>query len=320
MRFVRWSATAGVLLALAGCVLVSGKVGRTESLDPKVGYIAATFAPHWRFGFAFGIEDALGHKHVMSFGGRMPGSKTEGTVAIIAVPPGDYRVDYWTTYYLLTRERVTRSAVYGDLSEPFPVKAGQVVYLGNFSADAYSEPGPGSGRTWRLSIDSQAIRADEVVETVMASYPGFASAPVECVQCEPPAAGAVAAARPVAEPAGDFLPEHHVYIHYHRPNGKYAGWGLHVWEVLPDRSRRVLEGVSWQAALQPAGEDDFGVYWMVHDQEFKDGRVNFVVHHIDLREPGGDKALSLQSSHEVWINADDPNVYLTEQAAVDAQD
>ncbi|MFN3983464.1 MAG: pullulanase-associated domain-containing protein, partial [Caldilinea sp.] len=38
-------------------------------------------------------------------------------------------------------------------------------------------------------------------------------------------------------------------IHYHRPDGEYDGWGLHVWGAAAQET-------SWAEPLAPAGEDD----------------------------------------------------------------
>ena len=38
-------------------------------------------------------------------------------------------------------------------------------------------------------------------------------------------------------------------IHYFRPDGEYAGWGLHAWDDA-------AVTVEWGSPLEPAGEDD----------------------------------------------------------------
>ena len=48
-------------------------------------------------------------------------------------------------------------------------------------------------------------------------------------------------------------PEGVARIHYHRPDGAYAGWGLHVWE-------HTTASVTWPAPLAQTGRDDFGVH------------------------------------------------------------
>ena len=46
-------------------------------------------------------------------------------------------------------------------------------------------------------------------------------------------------------------------IHYHRPDGVYTGWGLHLWGDAIDPS----EGTEWATPKPPSGSDDYGPYW-----------------------------------------------------------
>ena len=59
-------------------------------------------------------------------------------------------------------------------------------------------------------------------------------------------------------------------LHYHRPDGAYEGWGLHVWGAA-------AEATSWAEPLAPAGEDDFGLFWHV---PLADGssELGFIIH------------------------------------------
>ena len=88
-----------------------------------------------------------------------------------------------------------------------------------------------------------------------------------------------------AAPGGAGLPEGLVRIHYHRPDGDYTGWGLHVWEDA-------AESVTWTRPLESAGIDDFGQYW---DVKLKPGakRVGFIVHRGDTKDPGPDMFLEI---------------------------
>ena len=53
-----------------------------------------------------------------------------------------------------------------------------------------------------------------------------------------------------------------VLIHYRRLNEDYDGWGLHIWGPT------AVEGVTWGSPHQPAGQDEYGIYWVV---EMEDG-------------------------------------------------
>ncbi len=89
-------------------------------------------------------------------------------------------------------------------------------------------------------------------------------------------------------------PEGVARIHYHRPDGAYTGWGLHVWE-------HTTASVTWPAPLAQTGRDDFGVYWDV-PLAAKAEKVGFIVHKGDAKDPGPDMWLVLaEQGREVWI-------------------
>jgi pullulanase-type alpha-1,6-glucosidase len=103
-------------------------------------------------------------------------------------------------------------------------------------------------------------------------------------------------------------------IHYHRPDGDYSGWELHVWE---DSS----EQVTWQDGLGIAGETGFGVYWEVGLQEGAE-RVGFIIHRGDDKDPGPDMFLNLsEHGFEVWILSGSATIHAAEPdpADLDAQ-
>lgn len=111
-------------------------------------------------------------------------------------------------------------------------------------------------------------------------------------------AGGAAATPPAAAvtpsaPAGA-LGEGKARIHYHRPDGQYDGFGLHVWEDTP-------ESVTWDKPLPVTGRDDFGVWWDVRLKP-NAAKVGFIVHKGDQKDPGPDMML-LPAEHgrEVWL-------------------
>jgi hypothetical protein len=95
------------------------------------------------------------------------------------------------------------------------------------------------------------------------------------------------------------LPEGNVGIHYHRADGKYEGWNLHVWESFQNKeevdnpdarkqfSDRPLPGVAWMTPLRPTGKDDFGIYWFIAAAEFGNGKVNYIIHRDDIKDQFG---------------------------------
>ncbi len=83
-------------------------------------------------------------------------------------------------------------------------------------------------------------------------------------------------------------------VHYYRPDGDYEGFTLHVWEDA-------AEETTWEEGLEPAGQDDYGVYWNVPLADAAE-RLNFIVHRGDEKDPGPDMSLSLsEMGNEVWL-------------------
>ena len=93
-------------------------------------------------------------------------------------------------------------------------------------------------------------------------------------------------------------------IHYFRPDGDYAGWGLHAWDGA-------AVTVEWGAPLEPTGEDDFGIYWEAPIKADAT-RLGFIVHKGDEKDPGPDMFLDLTQFKAAWVISGDLLVY-TEQ-------
>ena len=86
-----------------------------------------------------------------------------------------------------------------------------------------------------------------------------------------------------------------VVIHYRRPGGDYAGWGLHAWEGT--RSRR-----HWGTPLTQAGRDAFGAVFRVPVRPDAVG-LRFVLHRGDVKDLPDDQRLDLTVCREVWLVA-----------------
>jgi Bacterial pullanase-associated domain len=128
------------------------------------------------------------------------------------------------------------------------------------------------------------------------------------------------------------VPEGKLAIHYYRADGKYDGWGAHVWESFqkkeevdnPDAKKngtdRTLPGVGWMSPLRPAGTDDFGAYWLIPANEFDNGKVNYIIHRGDSKDQGGkDMSWLIKNGKEIWVNAGDSNIYMSKDDAVKAR-
>lgn len=90
-------------------------------------------------------------------------------------------------------------------------------------------------------------------------------------------------------------------IHYFRPDGNYAGWGLHTWQDA-------AAPTSWGSPLPQSGADEFGVYWevpLVPDA----AELGIIVHNGEAKDPGPDLFLDLTESQEAWIISGDLKLY-----------
>jgi alpha-amylase len=103
-------------------------------------------------------------------------------------------------------------------------------------------------------------------------------------------------------------------VHYRRPAGDYADWGLHLW------GDAIADGVAttWDAPRQrETAPDAFGAVYKI---PLKDDTkpVNFIMHRPsgdvvpDTREPGGDRSFVPLDHPEIWLVQGDPTVYFSE--------
>lgn len=111
-------------------------------------------------------------------------------------------------------------------------------------------------------------------------------------------------------------PEGMIQINYHRCDGKYDRWGVHLWKSpnmpLPD--------IEWPNPMMPTGKNDFGVYWVVKADEFSTGskmQVNYIIHKGDIKEQGGkDMAFNGLEHKEIWVINGDRTIYFSKEEAL----
>ena len=111
-------------------------------------------------------------------------------------------------------------------------------------------------------------------------------------------------------------PEGMIEINYHRCDGKYEKWGVHLWKSpnmpLPD--------IEWPNPMMPTGKNDFGVYWHVKADEFDTGSkrtVNYIIHKGDIKEQGAkDMAFDGKSHAAAWIVTGDRTIYFSKAEAL----
>jgi hypothetical protein len=141
------------------------------------------------------------------------------------------------------------------------------------------------------------------------------------------AAGSAQAQAPQVTPVPDGM----VAIHYYRPAGDYDGWGVHLWESFEkvengkivggkSRSDTPLQGITWMAPMKPTGKDGFGVYWHVKADEFRNTKVNYIIHKGDTKDQcAKDMFWFLPQGRQIFVNQGDCNIYFTLDEAMKAR-
>ncbi|MFF3345591.1 pullulanase-type alpha-1,6-glucosidase [Streptomyces sp. NPDC002779] len=83
-------------------------------------------------------------------------------------------------------------------------------------------------------------------------------------------------------------------LHYHRADGDYDGWGLHVWTGAANPTE-------WSNPLKPVRTDAFGAVYEVPLTEGA-GSLSYIIHKGDEKDLPSDQSLDLTANgHEVWL-------------------
>ncbi|WP_405521181.1 pullulanase-type alpha-1,6-glucosidase [Streptomyces canus] len=83
-------------------------------------------------------------------------------------------------------------------------------------------------------------------------------------------------------------------VHYHRADGNYGGWGLHVWTGAANPT-------DWSKPLEPVRTDAYGA---VFEVPLADGAtsLSYIIHKGDEKDLPTDQSLDLTANgHEVWL-------------------
>ncbi|MFF8013852.1 pullulanase-type alpha-1,6-glucosidase [Streptomyces sp. NPDC007929] len=96
-------------------------------------------------------------------------------------------------------------------------------------------------------------------------------------------------------------------LHYHRADGDYDGWGLHVWTGAANPT-------DWSNPLKPVKTDSYGAVYEVPLTEGATS-LSYILHKGDEKDLPTDQSLDLKANgHEVWlVNGQDK--YLLPQPA-----
>jgi alpha-amylase len=99
-------------------------------------------------------------------------------------------------------------------------------------------------------------------------------------------------------------------LHYHRADGNYTGWGLHLWgDAIADGV-----GTTWESPRAPTRFDDFGAVFEIPLSD-PAASLNYIIHQPSgdsvpaTREPGGDRSYVPAVSPEVWVVSGDPTIH-----------
>ncbi|MET8769360.1 pullulanase-type alpha-1,6-glucosidase [Streptomyces sp. NPDC004658] len=83
-------------------------------------------------------------------------------------------------------------------------------------------------------------------------------------------------------------------LHYHRADGDYAGWGLHVWTGA-------AHPTDWSSPLQPVKTDAYGAVFEVPLTEGATS-LSYIIHKGDEKDLPADQSLDLKAAgNEVWL-------------------
>ncbi|MFI9374081.1 pullulanase-type alpha-1,6-glucosidase [Streptomyces parvulus] len=83
-------------------------------------------------------------------------------------------------------------------------------------------------------------------------------------------------------------------LNYHRADGNYDGWGLHVWSGAANPT-------DWAKPLQPVRTDPYGAVFEVPLAEGATS-LSYIIHKGDEKDLPTDRALDLTADgHEVWL-------------------
>ncbi|MFJ3771081.1 pullulanase-type alpha-1,6-glucosidase [Streptomyces sp. NPDC090075] len=83
-------------------------------------------------------------------------------------------------------------------------------------------------------------------------------------------------------------------IHYHRADGEYDGWGLHVWTGAANPT-------DWSNPLKPVKTDAYGAVFEVPLTEGATS-LSYIIHNGDEKDLSADQSLDLKSDgYEVWL-------------------
>ncbi|MER7495263.1 alpha-amylase family glycosyl hydrolase, partial [Streptomyces pharetrae] len=153
-----------------------------------------------------------------------------------------------------------------------------------YGAFAYVKLKPGASNVGFLVIDQQGNKDVSADRTIDVTRTGeiWIEQGKDTVRTERPAADYPAPDRTKA------------VLHYHRADGNYDGWGLHVWTGAANPTE-------WSNPLEPVKTDAYGAVFEVPLTEGATS-LSYIVHKGDEKDLPTDRSLDLRADgHEVWL-------------------
>ncbi|MFJ3584083.1 pullulanase-type alpha-1,6-glucosidase [Streptomyces sp. NPDC090127] len=120
------------------------------------------------------------------------------------------------------------------------------------------------------------------------------------------ATAATTSGAPAVEQPPTATQRDYAIVHYKRPAGDYADWGLYAWGDIADG-----EGTTWPAGKPFTGRDAYGAFAHV---KLKPGAssVGFIAVNKDgVKDTDADRTVDLSTTGEVWIEQGKPEVLTT---------
>jgi hypothetical protein len=151
-------------------------------------YAAGMFSRNWdrgKTGFGLGIVNtATAEEYVMPFGVEtiFPTDVVD-EVAMIQLPPGEYRIAYWLTYSTGEIEQIARTDVAADSMTglPFTLAPGEVTFIGSHVARRERNNSSNGNKAW--SVRHQQLTLQSAQKAFSRGYPAFATQPMSCPSC-----------------------------------------------------------------------------------------------------------------------------------------
>ncbi|MFD5079338.1 pullulanase-type alpha-1,6-glucosidase [Streptomyces sp. NPDC058371] len=209
-----------------------------------------------------------------------------GTPPAAEIPTASSR-DYAIVHYKRTDGDYTdwRLYAWGDLAdgESTTWPAGHD-FIGRdaYGAFAYVKLKPGASSVGFLVIDKDGTKDVSADRTIDVTRTGevWLEQGKETVRTERP-----------DHPAQDTTK---AVLHYHRADGKYDGWGLHVWTGAATPT-------DWAKPLEPVRTDAYGAVFEVPLTEGATS-LGYILHNGDEKDLPSDQSLDLSANgYEVWM-------------------